>query len=235
MKSPQAKLRRLYQERWSALQGLLVPFKKRSKLSEPHLMDLEANGFHLAPVRTLFVGQETAGWEGTPKTGRDPIGRLLKSYGDVMRDPYNFPLWQAMREIAETIDPGTKPPRFAWSNLFKVEDQNRGHPEPELLDALLERFNVLPDEIRLARPHAIVFFTGPPLDEIVNRVFPGARSEKVSGFDSKWLVRVIHRDLPHETYRTYHPGYLWRRKQRPLVTRLALHIADSVTSRDTSR
>jgi hypothetical protein len=149
---------------------------------------------------------------------------LLQSYADVMRDPYGTPLWQAMREIAATLDTRHEPPRFAWSNLFKVA-QNRGRPEPALQDAVLESFNVLPYEIRLANPRAIVFFTGRPLDDVVTRIFRGARFERVSGFDATWLEHVVHRDLPHETYRTYHPGFLWRKKQRPLVTKLASQIA----------
>jgi hypothetical protein len=224
MKYPRAELLRIYRKQWPALQRALARFKRRSRLSEPLLMDLEANDFLLAPVRTLFVGQETTGWEGTPGRGRDAIGGLLQSYADVMRAPYGSPLWQAMREIAATLDARHEPPRFAWSNLFKVA-QNRGRPEAALQDAVLESFNVLPDEIRLINPRAIVFFTGRPLDHVVTRIFRGARFEIVSGFDATWLERVVHRNLPHETYRTYHPGYLWRKRQRPLVTKLARQLA----------
>jgi hypothetical protein len=83
---------------------------------------------------------------------------------------------------------------------------------------LAERFNVVPGEIRLTAPDAVIFFTGPWYEKRLELTFVGAQMHEVSGLPTNLLARLVHPDLPWHSYRTYHPNYLRRSRQWDLLT-----------------
>ena len=211
-----------------------------SGLSHPLLIDPEAHRYSAASRRLMVVGQETFGWgdgNWNGSSGSDLVDRLLRCYGefDLGRNrkimPRKSPFWIAAHQINERLNPGESA-GFLWSNLYKVDQaqapRRRHRPTPEVERALLTEFNVLPREIELARPCAAVFFTGPNYDGMLAATFPNVRWSAIPdlGADAaQFVVRLEHPGLPITTIRSYHPAYLWRKKQRNLIGRIAEWIA----------
>lgn len=83
--------------------------------------------------------------------------------------------------------------------------------------------HVLATELAILKPTLCIFTSGPQYDWLINKQFLSCRSTHFSLMDSggpqiintrKLSAKLQHPFLPHNTYRTYHPGYLQRAKDR---------------------
>lgn len=123
---------------------------------------------------------------------------------------------------------------YVWNNLLKVGKNGRGKPCDEIIDAQIEAFNVLADELRLLRPHVVIFFTGPGYDPLLERSFPDLEYNRVNNkWDLSQLALLQSDSLPIFSFRTYHPNYLYRENDRrngirdAVCRRIVRGIADS--------
>jgi hypothetical protein len=116
--------------------------------------------------------------------------------------------WQTVRGLEQRF--GIEPGAILWSNLNKVDD-NGGPLSPDVEAEVLQRFPVLPQEVRIATADVVVFFSGPRYDRLIELTFSGVRFEPVA-LPEPFLSRVIHPALPVLSFRTYHPNYLRRSK-----------------------
>ncbi len=69
----------------------------------------------------------------------------------------------------------------------------------------------LREEIRILKPTAVVFSSGPDYEvhcPELQTEFPGLKFEEVEGRTLRQLARLTHKDLPSYTVRTYHFGGL---------------------------
>jgi len=89
----------------------------------------------------------------------------------------------------------------------------------------------LADEISILNPTAVVFFTGPRYDEILRDEFRDIEFTTVDNRPVRAFARVSHERLPNSSirasYRTYHPGYLVRsRERRAWIDEIASMVTD---------
>jgi len=157
------------------------------------------------------VGQETKGW-GDGDLSLDvetlPVADLLRYYTEWIANSYSSPFWNAVKTLHSALNLGPFPRGLAWTNVFKLDEEG-GPPSERVADCLRCAFNVLPFELSVIRPKAVVLFTG-RYDSHLSRMLEGVRFENVPGFTSAECSIVRHELLPTSSFRTYHPGYLRR-------------------------
>jgi hypothetical protein len=158
----------------------------------------------------MIVGQQTHGWFGFfgQRSEDDAIGRLMPDYVEFQLGKFYrpTPFWQAAYVVHMSMSSTVRPFSFVWTNLVKL-DQQTGRPDYKIEELVARHFPVVPGEVQIARPDAVVFFTGPNYDERLMQTFAGARLEAIAT-DTPELARVKHEMLPDRSFRTYHPRYL---------------------------
>ncbi len=159
-------------------------------------------------VKLMVVGQQTYGWENKNEHTVDALMKEYKDF-DLSRERPTSVFWQAAHELHKKLNPDGPEHAFLWSNLVKV-DQNRRRPQPEI-EAVVSQYELLQKEIKITKPDVVVFLTGPSYDERLYNSFPGAMPEEI--LPEPKLNRLDYEQLPMNTFRTYHPGYLRRSKQ----------------------
>jgi hypothetical protein len=224
MSTRQQRLTETYRKRWPALIEGLGAFSTRRKISRPFLMNLDAHEYAAAQVKLMVVGQQTYGWgEDIPRKAlaTDGIDRLLGLYDDfgLGKDYGRSPFWAAAHSTYRALNPDAPENGFLWNNVLKL-DEGGERPDADVEALQAKVFNVLADELDIAQPHAVVFFTGPTYDGALEAALPGIAFEKVRGYDQRELAQVRHPKLPPAGFRTYHPGYLRRAGRWALVERL---------------
>lgn len=160
------------------------------------------------------MGQETFGWgddlttEHSPVPGVDSSLARYRSF-EVGANYLRSPFWVAARWFQRELNPAAPPSAFAWTNLCKV-DEARRRPPVAVQRLVVERFDVLREELRLTEPAVALFLTGPYYDELLRAQLPDVRFRTVEDWPGRVLVRLEHPQLPERSFRTYHPGYLQR-------------------------
>lgn len=173
--------------------------------------------YSCASCRLMIVGQQTDGWG----DGYDPsdVAALMHGYAEfnLGGSQRRTPFWKAAHTLYRLLNPTAPPNGFLWSNLAKV-DVARGRPPRGIWERLLE-WRLLPTEIRITQPDAVVFFTGPNYDQWLVETFPGTRLEQVA----QYIDRVTNADghLPVQAYRVYHPKFLRMRRHWNVLDELA--------------
>lgn len=224
-------LRALYLPRLKAYRDRLAGL---AGISAPLLIDPPVEYF-ACPNRLMIVGQETVRWgegelQAEARHSLDAVTGLYRSFA--MGEQYfATPFWRAARILQQSLNPDSPSSAFIWSNLSKV-DENGHRPSRETETTVRETLGILPDEVAILKPRAVIFFTGPNYDDLLSCLFPGARRDSVPGFTPRQLVRISHTGLPSLSYRIYHPGYLARTKRLPgtLAAVASLLGAEPVTS-----
>lgn len=209
------RLRALYRENWNVFSTAM------EKGSSAPLLLSASEAYQQASPRLLFVGQKTQGW-GHPDDTEDPIEELMEKYESFRfgKSRRHTPFWRAVHEIRTEVNPGSSDASILWSNLAKV-DVDEGRPPEEVFEPLL-RAEILPREIEITEPDAVVFFIGPTqkYESPLRRSFKGVELEEVEPD----LHEVSHPILPERSFRTYHPSYLQRQERWDLVESVAQRI-----------
>ena len=231
MKSMQEQLNERYGQFQQASKRLL----DQRGISPPLMLNIP-RGWVESPCRVMVVGQETQGWglderyhdrsggpcemcpfkEFIPPKGQQvaqPVDALLHVY-----EVFNFaetqpinrrsPFWRAFEVLRKTERQNC----FIWSNLYRVDFDDRSvlrAPESTQREIREAQRGLLSDEIRILGPLVVVFFTGPNYDDELKAEFPGVKCCPVEGSPStRKLARLEQPQLPHDSFRTYHPKYL---------------------------
>jgi hypothetical protein len=200
----------LYQRYWSQLVEALRPLNPvEAGLSNPLLIDLP-HDWENVRTKLMIIGQQTNGWGSFGEGyGNDPIAGLIRDYAAFQLGRFYrpTPFWQAAYVVHMSLDSTIRPFSFVWSNLVKV-DQHARRPAAQIEELVSQNFPVVADEVKIAHPDVVVFFTGPDYDERLQKTFTGARLEEIVTDPPGLLARVKHDTLPERSFRTYHPGYL---------------------------
>lgn len=154
----------------------------------------------------LVVGQETHGWA----SNVDDINEQMVVYEKFnVATIYRSTFWNVIRKIESILR--SEPYSCAWTNISKF-DINGGRAFGMHAETISTLDNIILDEIRILNPKLCMFFTGPAFDQRILKLFPGLIMEPVEGFSLRQLCRLKHINLPHMTFRSYHPNYLRRKK-----------------------
>ncbi len=212
MKSEIKELRAFYADTMAALMEIS---KSKDGVSGPLLLSVPENYEHTS-VRLMIVGQQTYGWPHIT-VGLEDLLRAYREF-DLGRRYTKSPFWQASHRLFSELNPVGPERAFLWSNLVKVDQYNR-RPTPDL-EEQVSKIGLLTAELRLLKPDAVVFFTGPDYDGRLKETFPGVGYR---GLTPEVFV-LKHSDLPLKSYRTYHPAYLRRAKKRFALDAIAQDI-----------
>jgi hypothetical protein len=202
----------------------------------PPLLLQPTDHYCAAPLKIVVYGQETAGWDWTRDLQRtfpaypknwpfhdlrtfqdflkndDAIEGLLWGYEQFAfakhQPPLNYrsPFWRAFREIQGWQDAGVM-----WANLIRMDYKGASifNADVKMQQAMLRQQNkVLQEELEVLRPNACIFLTGPNYDDALKAAFPQLEFKRVDDTPERELARLVHSDLPANSYRTYHPKYL---------------------------
>lgn len=211
-------LRDLYQSRigdlFAALNKLVNQYGLNN-LSNPHLIKVPP-AYEKAQVKLLIVGQQAREWGGYFNGQPTPqlVDNLMKVYETFeLGKSVPSPFWQAAHEIYARVNPDGPAGGFVWTNVIKI-DQDGQRPIPPVVEACLNTFGLLPEEIEILKPDVVVFLTGPYYDADLQLLFPGVEFRSVcQDIPIHHLAQVVHPRLPDKSFRIYHPGYLRRSEQ----------------------
>ncbi|MBK9415318.1 MAG: hypothetical protein IPN61_18190 [Bacteroidetes bacterium] len=220
MESINEKFRELYISKYDGIEQMRT-FAKENEIYGPLLMacqdDLYTN--EKTHYKILFIGQEAGFYP--DKEVKTNINEIMKEYEVFnMGLPLNnkpskrhTPFWKAVFSLNKILNPDMASlPCFLWSNVTKYSDG--GEPIPDSIyveyeKAIKQNLNILSDEINIAKPDVIVFLSGPNgYDEKIKIQFDGEiQFDQVQDdIPVREFARLIHKNLPEHTYRTYHPG-----------------------------
>lgn len=162
----------------------------------------------------MYFGQEANGWEG-PFHKSKGVEHLLDIYDGFANNAggprYGGQFWNAVKELNRSFSKLHASPSFTYNNIVKIgKHESKGKPSEPLLRWQKAWFQVIREEIRILAPDLIVFFTGPHYDKFLQEAFGSVEFSQVGVRSIRQLSRVRAQGLPVNTFRTYHPNYLWR-------------------------
>lgn len=191
----------LYQRHHSAFKSVLEQHPGED-MAGPHLISPNAL-YEKQPYRLLIIGQETGGWS----YHVEDLERQMKEYEmfNLGEHYYPSPFWNITRKVERIL--GNEPYSCAWANVSKF-DHNNGRASGKVEASIASLDWLLREEIAILQPAVCLFYTGPAFDHRVRGIFPGVEYEEVAGQASRQMARLRHPDLPHHSYRSYHPNYL---------------------------
>ncbi len=234
-------LEELYREKLTPILHRLIGLVEPSRpISHPLLGQIAAD-YLRSMTRLIIVGQQTQSWAEDLKPEHTVDGIIKRSFEEYHRaltthgKPFTTsPFWRAARYVysKSNVDMDSMAQGFFWTNLWKVDQAidckgepssgefKRGLPNKELQELLLKNFCVLRDEIRILKPHVVVFFTGPKYDQDLQKIMqcemppsiPASPAPSVSCIPSTPGLPIL--------MRTYHPSFLNRQKRERWLSTL---------------
>jgi len=218
-------LRQLYESVWPRLTAM---FPKDEGVSLPLFIRIPDAYDSPNTRKLMIVGRETGRKWPLLSTVRvkDPVGYCQKLHHDVVtwpKSPGDF--HRAARKLQRLLNPDVPPNWFIWANLFPCAQRER-RPTETVAKGLL-KLRLLPQEVKILDPTAVVFFTGQLYDDVLKTLFPGATYHPCAGVDPPLLCRVQHPKLPQDSFRTDHPGSLRWNGKWSVIEQLAALIRAS--------
>ena len=199
-------------------------------ISNPFLLSVSDTYFS-SKYKVMIIGQETYCWFGERNEGiysaSNPINELMNLYDLFVNNPsrnYNSPFWQYVNDLTDLATQHNI--GLIINNLAKI-GFNKGVGYNTVINAYFDC--VFREEIRICNPNMILFLSGPNYDSLIRErlgdfsitdCIPGIPQRKFGKlfFEDEYLNKI-------EIYRTYHPGYLRRvRNKSPWVTQIDQYI-----------
>ena len=198
-------LKKLYQKNKEAFVSVLKSFPD-DDLAGPFLMSPN-EAYYRQKSKLFIIGQETNGWS----YHIDDFDKQMQNYEDfnVGSAYYASPFWNIIRKLESAIK--AEPYSCAWTNISKF-DLEASRPYGKYLDEISKLDIILKDEINLLKPDICHFFTGPAFDYRIELIFPGVVFENIEEWNPRQFCKLIHPDLPINSFRSYHPKSLRIRK-----------------------
>jgi len=206
-------------------------------VSQP-LLVVVPPGYVQSRVRLMIVGQETLGWgesDWDPSThyGREKLYSWYEDFDLAHgRRERGSPFWQAAYKLEAALNPDGPSRSFLWTNVVPVSQDVSGTGRFGPPDSAVARSacgaNLLPIEVDVTRPDAIVFFSGKSRDVYLKESFPNTTLAELDP-----LVGELG-NMPNEVvaYRTEHPRRLRALRQSAVIDQIAVRIAQRLAARD---
>lgn len=203
-----------------------MPVDLADNLSAPLLLSVPERWLS-SSNRILIIGQETKGWDWEGHGSfldflrvANSVELLLRKYVEfnfAKKDPndHNSFFWRAYRKVRKRFDLSEEgiDSNVLWSNLIRADWEKKSvtNAPPQQQKTAWSIFRgILTDEIKILKPHAVIFFTGPDYDEFLLSEFAGAKLHSFGSHPEREAAWLEHSSLPPSTIRTYHPGHLNR-------------------------
>jgi hypothetical protein len=172
------------------------------------------NNYSSSDLKVMYFGQETNGYEGAYSESKG-IDHLLDVYDGFVNKrgcyAYRGQFWNGVKHFQLAFKGIHSNSEFVWNNIVKVgKDWSKGCPSEKVLMWQKPWSNIIPQEVKILSPDVVIFFTGPNYDHLIKNTFTDVNFEPVGDFSIRQLAKINSENLPCNTYRTYHPGYLWR-------------------------
>lgn len=228
----QEKLNSFYVEKIQALRSAECFTAAEQKiLSAPFLIQVTEQYFR-APVRILFVGQETKGWLeklGQTLQREDSVSPLLERYSKQMKIPkWKSALLKKYRLLEQELGGGVRG-SIVWSNLNKM-DVDRGKRKTrnsrgysKHLDAFSEK--LFRYEVEVLKPDVMIFGCSYTHDAVIKRYFPLYETNPGGEPYSLWKFTVGDT----QCYRTWHPSTIRHRGKKSIKSYYQQIIEDVKT------
>ncbi|CUV66283.1 conserved hypothetical protein [Sulfurovum sp. enrichment culture clone C5] len=170
-----------------------------------------------AKYKIMIFGQETHEWGNFSEHNLDG---LIKQYHEFYennvsfskdKSQYNVIFFRAFKKIKKLLDKkfGEENSEVIWNNIVKIgKYEGKNLPSEEIMkwqEPLYE--SMIKFEVELLKPDIIIFFTGPNYDQYIKKAFGDISYEPIQDYK---IVFIQSSNLPKNSIRTYHPGYLNR-------------------------
>jgi hypothetical protein len=171
-------------------------------------------GYAQSKLKAMYFGQETNGWEGGYEENKG-VEHLLGIYDEFANKGRGFryggQFWNALKSFQQAFLKVEPTSAFLWNNIIKVgKYSEKNRPSEDIILWQDPWFAVTREEMKTFVPNVVIFLTGPNYDDMIRRTFGEFQISSVNGFNTRKLARINSGLLPHNTFRTYHPGYLYR-------------------------
>lgn len=220
-----AELNALYEKYWPEL----ASFRKKYNLSGPLLMKLTK-----PEVKLLIVGHETYGW-----WNNESLSKLRERYALALKtclasekpnnkviddwnawDTYNSKFWITIRKLKEELNIDLEKECIAWSNLNRMDNGAKKPPYVPLnkiSEEMINKFPLLPEEIRICNPKIIVFLTWDDT-YILKKTYKSIGDIKYEEIpeSNKELLRVKIPNFKGKAYEIRHPNYIEGRGKKKI-------------------
>jgi hypothetical protein len=182
----------------------------------PDLIWLDDQYLNSSP-RVAIVGKQQKGWDYTyPQFISEwNVPNAISLYREFdLAAKYNAsPFWQFFHAVRLSAFPNEPDARrkILWTNLVKFvsADESPILWQPYFEAAFRLQDDILTTELAIAKPDICLFVTGPDYDFVLERYYSGLRFEPLD-LPVREFARLVHRNLPRHSYRSYHPNYLNR-------------------------
>ena len=206
-------LTKLYSSKWNdflKMQNLLRD-EDILNYSSPLLMYCWEEEYNNCNKKLLFIGQETNSWfDCGSSLDNNSLNQVITNYEDFeLANGYNSPFWRFVKELNSQINDTEY--CYLWTNVNKFGQHGaEGRPAQRVLDLECSYFNVLKDELKILKPDAVIFLTGPNYDgDIINKL-GSTDFLQCTDYSTRQFAQVKNKYLPKNSYRIYHPNYLSR-------------------------
>ncbi len=211
-------LRNLYKKHWKSLNAVYeTDIELEEQSANPLLISIvNEEEYSNADIRLLIFGQETNGW-GT-ENGVNEIESICRLYEEEIycKYPQRIGLtgqyWIGFNKFFSMLKNKypSKNVYPIWNNIIKIgKNDGKGRPSDIIYNIERNNFPVIKEEVRILKPHIILFLTGPNYDEIIKNIFGEINFMGIPPFTSRQLSRLFLEDVEY-SFRTYHPNYLLR-------------------------
>lgn len=210
-------LKKLYEEYWPQLNAEIsrcISSNPEVLPTNPLLINIDEDIYREADLRIMVFGQETNDWYGP--WGNLSLSQTLECYSEFFGSgawrKYGGHFFNGVRNYHSKIKERfpDKKVSLVWNNILKIgKVKAKGAPSSQIIQATLNSFPVVKEEIRILQPNIIIFFTGPNYDRYLKDSFEYLSLNPMEGWNSRKLAKVAAKELPINSFRTYHPRYLW--------------------------
>jgi hypothetical protein len=213
------KLRELYASKWEDIRETLLEIYNDDPAPEPTnplllYVDKEEEWLN-ADLRVMVFGQNTNSWE---KLG-EPIDHLLNVYNGFFNEgecwSYGGSFWNGFARFKSILDAKypDKQIHYLWNNIVKIGlDGSSDYPTENIRKAEHDFFHVIPNEVNILQPDMLLFLTGPGpnYEDAIRRNFGEISYTAIPPYTERHVARLAIEQV-RLAFRTYHPGYLWRK------------------------
>jgi len=161
------------------------------------------------PNPLLIIGQETNGFCKNEKDLEKRMDCYEKFGSGIEYNRKSSPFWNVTRKIEKIL--GDEEYSCAWTNISKYDQENKT-PSLENTKFISKVDNLLIEEINILKPKVCIFYTSYKFDLRIQNIFNEVEFISIPEFEKKQVCQLKHAALPELTFRTYHPGYLRRKK-----------------------